>query len=118
MAAADNKTKGVLIIVRRILNISIQDRNGDNAGRITYIKTVVENRKIAFLLVYTPCSPDPTFVSKLSTYLTDLMEIVKGTDMNHVMSHDLDRWQWWQFFLFPDFSYFLFLFLLSNSNNA
>lgn len=38
-AASDNKTKGVLIIVRWILNISIQDRNGDNAGRITYIKT-------------------------------------------------------------------------------
>ncbi len=57
----DNKTKAVLIIVRRNLNIYILDRNGDNAGRIVCMKTMVGNRKIAFLSVYAPCSTDPTF---------------------------------------------------------
>ncbi len=55
-AATDNKTKGVLIIVRRNLNIPILDRNGDNAGRISCMKTMVGNRKIACLSVYAPCS--------------------------------------------------------------
>lgn len=92
-AATDNKTKGVLIIVKRKLNISILDKKGDDDGRITCIKTLIDNRKVAFLSVYAPCSPDPAFFSELSTYLTDLtdFEIVMGTDMNAVMSHDLDR---------------------------
>ncbi len=57
------------------------------------MKTMVGNRKIAFLSVYAPCSPDPTFFSELSTYFTDLtyFDIVMGTDMNAVMSNELDR---------------------------
>ncbi len=90
-AAIDNKTKDVLITVRRNLNISILDRNGDNAGRIAFMKTMFANRRTVFLSVYAPCCPDPTFCSEF-TYLTDLtdFEIVMGTDMNTVMSNELD----------------------------
>ncbi len=60
-SVTDNKTKGVLIIVRRNVNISILDRKGDNASRIACMKTMLWNRTIAFLSVYAACSPDPFF---------------------------------------------------------
>ncbi len=97
-SSSDTKTKGVLILVRRTLNINILDKGCDMDGRITHIKithikTIVENRNILFLSVYAPCTPDPTFFSVLSTYLLKFsdFEIVLGADTNSVMSHILDR---------------------------
>ncbi len=92
-SSSDTKTKGVLILVQRTLNITILDKGCDTDGRITHIKTIVENRNIVFLSVYAPCTPDPTFFSVLSTYLLKFLdfEIVLGADTNSVMSYTLDR---------------------------
>ncbi len=49
-------------------HITILDKGCDTDGRITHIKTIVENRNIVFLSVYAPCTPDST-LSVLSTYL-------------------------------------------------
>ena len=68
-SSSDAKTKGVLILVRRTLNITILDKGCDPDGRITHIKTIVENRNIVFISVYAPCTPDPTFFSVLLIYL-------------------------------------------------
>ncbi len=54
-SSSDTKTKGVLILVQRTLNITILDKGCDTDGRITHIKTIVENRNIVFLSVYAPC---------------------------------------------------------------
>uniref|UniRef100_A0AAR2L069 Endonuclease/exonuclease/phosphatase domain-containing protein n=1 Tax=Pygocentrus nattereri TaxID=42514 RepID=A0AAR2L069_PYGNA len=66
---------------------------GDTEGRIAHIKTLVANRKIAFLSVYAPSTGDPSFYSTLSAYLLNLSdcEVVLGADMNAVMTHNLDR---------------------------
>ncbi len=92
-SSSDTKTKGVLILVRRTLNITILYKGCDKDSRITRIKTIVENRNIVLLSVYAPCTPVPTFFSVLSTYLLKCsdFEIVLGADTNSVMSHILDR---------------------------
>uniref|UniRef100_A0A3B1ICK8 Reverse transcriptase domain-containing protein n=1 Tax=Astyanax mexicanus TaxID=7994 RepID=A0A3B1ICK8_ASTMX len=92
-ASANNSTKGVLILVRRSLQITILNQGSDEDGRITYITTTVGNRKIAFVSVYAPTPRDPGFFPFLLNFLNNLVdfELVVGADMNAVIDCHLDR---------------------------
>lgn len=92
-ASANNTTKGVLILIRRSLQITILNQGSDEEGRITYITTIVGNRKIAFVSVYAPTPRDPNFFPFLLDFLNNLtgFELVVGADMNTVIDHRLDR---------------------------
>lgn len=65
-SSANTKTKDVLTLVRRTLNITILDKSCDTDGRITHIKTIIENRNIVFLSVYAPTTPVPTCYQLIS----------------------------------------------------
>ncbi len=66
-SSSDTKTKGVLILVQKTLNIPILYKDCDIDGRITHIKTIVENRKIVSLSVYAPCTF--TFMHLADTFI-------------------------------------------------
>ena len=50
-SSAQDRTKGVMIIARRNLGANILGKGGDSDGRITYVKTEIENHKIAFMAI-------------------------------------------------------------------
>lgn len=92
-SSATDKTKGVMILLRRNLRMDIIEHDNDTDGRIAHVKALVGNRKVAFLSVYAPSTYDPAFFSMLTNYLLNMAgyEIVLGSDMNAVMSHEEDR---------------------------
>ena len=53
-SAAKNRTKGVIILFRSNLKVSIIKKGQDQEGRIAYVKTIINCQKIAFISVYTP----------------------------------------------------------------
>ncbi len=76
-SSSHTKTKGVLISVWRTLNITILYKGCDTDGRMTHIKTIVENRNIVFLSVYAPCTPDPSFYIGFVNLSPDILWILK-----------------------------------------
>lgn len=92
-ASALNKTKGVLIIVRRNFQFTSIDVGNDIEGRITFMKTIIENKKIAFLSVYAPNKFDADFYVRLSNIMHELSDyrLIVGADFNVVWDHSLDR---------------------------
>ena len=50
-SSAEGRSKGVVILARRNLGATVLGKGGDSAGRITYVKTQIENHKIAFMAV-------------------------------------------------------------------
>ena len=53
-SSAINSTKGVLILARKNLVITLLDSGGDLEGRMSFVKTILCRRKIAFVAVYAP----------------------------------------------------------------
>lgn len=51
-SSVDDKTKGVLIVIRRLLDINITDIGSDNEGRIAFVKAIMSNMKIVFVSAY------------------------------------------------------------------
>ena len=92
-ASALNKTKGVVIVVRRNFQVTNLGVGGDSEGRITFMKTIIENKKIAFLSIYAPNSFDPDFYVRLSNIMHDLSDyrLFIGADFNAVWDHSVDR---------------------------
>ena len=92
-ASALNKTKGVVIVVRRNFQVTNLGVGGDSDGRITFMKTIIENKKIAFLSIYAPNSFDPDFYVRLSNIMHDLSDyrLFIGADFNAVWDHSVDR---------------------------
>lgn len=82
-----------MILLQQNLCIDIIEQNNDTDGRVTHVKALVENRKLAFPSDYAPSTYDPDFLSKLTSYILNMAdcELVMGADMNAVMSHDMDR---------------------------
>ena len=92
-SAAANKSKGVLIIVKRNLNFTNLGTGGDTEGRITFIKTLINNQKIAFISVYAPNTYDAAFFSQLTQTMLKLdgFQLIVGADFNAVWEHAIDR---------------------------
>lgn len=73
-SSADDKTKGVLVVIRHSLNINIIDTGNDMEGRIAYIKADISNLKVVFVSAYAPANYDKTFFSILTNMLMNLSE--------------------------------------------
>lgn len=92
-ASVDSKTTGALIVLKRSMSITILDEFGSEDGRISYIKTIIAGRKLAFMSVYAPNQFDPTFFTPLSEIMSEMYDfaIIMGADMNAVVNPALDR---------------------------
>ncbi len=88
-----NRSRGVLIISPRKLDVTILGSGGDSEGRITFLKTITSNIKIAFVSIYAPNCFDANFCRELTQLLLDLPEfrLVIGSDFNAVRDHLVDR---------------------------
>ncbi len=65
-SCAQNKTKGVLILVKQKLNLTIEHL-GSEKGRFAFIRCKIYNNRLALVLYYGPNEKDrfPTQISKL-----------------------------------------------------
>ena len=92
-SSANNKSKGVIIIIRKGLKFNILEKGGDQEGRITYVKGTFGGQKIALVNVYAPNSYEQIFYESLSNYIADLIgyQIIVGADFNAVFNHRWDR---------------------------
>ncbi len=53
-SSAQNKTKGVLILVNRKLNLTIEHLGSDEKGRFVFIRCKIYNNRLALVSVYGP----------------------------------------------------------------
>ena len=71
-SSTPNKSKGVLIMARRNLPLSIIESGGDTEGRITFIiKTLFGKDKIVFIAIYAPTPFDADFFPQLTEFLLE-----------------------------------------------
>lgn len=80
------KSRGVLIVGRCKLPLTILDSGNDAEGRVAYVKTMLGNYKITFISVYAPNSHDQNFFDSLTLTLLDLsgFSLIVGGDFNGV----------------------------------
>ena len=92
-SSAQDRTKGVMILARRNLGASILGKGGDSDGRITYVKTEIENHKIAFMAIYAPNEYDAKFYAELTSITQELegFKLIIGSDFNAVWDYTVDR---------------------------
>ncbi len=57
-SCALNKTKGVLILVNRKLNITIEHLGSDEKGRFVFIRCKIYNNRLALVSIYGPNETD------------------------------------------------------------
>ena len=92
-ASAPNKTKGVIILIRKTLQINIIGKGCDEDGRVAFIKCTYNDRKVAFINVYAPNTYENDFFTRLNNILAELsdFELVIGSDMNAILDPKLDK---------------------------
>ena len=92
-SSAQDRTKGVMILARRNLGASILGKGGDSDGRITYVKTEIENHKIAFMAIYALNEYDAEFYAKLTNITQELegFKLIIGSDFNAVWDYTVDQ---------------------------
>ena len=92
-SSALNKTKGVIILIRKALQISIIGKGGDEDGRVAFLKCIYNERKVAFISIYAPNSYENVFFTQLNSILAQLseFELVIGSDMNAILDQKLDK---------------------------
>lgn len=90
---ATNRTKGVMILMRKTFNFNIAEQGNDSAGRISYIKGTLADKKMAFISACAPNMSDPSFYAQLTKKLQDLWDylILLGCDMNAVLDPSMER---------------------------
>ena len=88
-----NRSKGVMILMRKTFNFNVAEQGNDSAGRIFYIKGTLADKKMAFISAYAPNISDPSFYAQLTKKLQDLSDhlILLGCDMNDVLNPSMDR---------------------------
>lgn len=88
-----SKTRGSLVVLRRTLSFTILESYGDGDGRVSYIKTILAGRKVAFVSIYAPNVFDSEFFIHLTDLLSSILEfsLILGADMNAVVNPTLDR---------------------------
>lgn len=92
-SSAANKTKGVLILISKKINLNIIEKGNDLTGRIAFAKILLYGKKILLLSAYAPNSYDPAFFDQLTTILQDHLDsaVILGTDMNAVLLPEMDK---------------------------
>ncbi len=70
-SCAQNKTKGVLILVNRKLNLTIEHLGSDEKGRFVFIRCKIYNNRLAFVSIYGPNETDSAFLTQISKTLLE-----------------------------------------------
>ncbi len=89
-SCALNKTKGVLILVNRKINLTIEHLGSDEKGRFVFIRCKIYNNRLALVSIYGPNETDSVFLTQISK---TLLPLVVGGDFNAVVNPALDKSQ-------------------------
>ncbi len=94
-SSAQNKTKGVLILVNRKLNLTIEHLGSDEKGRFVFIRCNIYNNRLALVSIYGPNETDSAFLTQISKTLLEEIDcpLVVGGDFNAVINPALDKSQ-------------------------
>lgn len=74
-SSAPNKTKGVLILVRRKLNLTLRASGTDNEGRFCYVIAMLNSSKICLASIYAPNTFDINFFDWIKSTLLALPQL-------------------------------------------
>ncbi len=94
-SCAPNKTKGVLILVNRKLNLTIEHLGSDEKGRFVFIRCKIYNNRLALVSIYGPNETDSALLTQISKTLLEEIDcpLVVGGDFNAVINPVLDKSQ-------------------------
>ncbi len=94
-SCAQNKTKGVLILVNRKLNLTIEHLGSDEKGRFVFIRCKIYNNRLALVSIYGPNETDSAFLTQIFKTLLEEIDcpLVVGGDFNAVINPALDKSQ-------------------------
>ncbi len=94
-SSAQNKTKGVLILVNRKLNLTIEHLGSDEKGKFVFIRCKIYNNRLALVSIYGPNETDSAFLTQISKTLLEEIDcpLVVGGDFNAVINPALDKSQ-------------------------
>ncbi len=95
-SCAQNKTKGVLILVNRKLNLTIEHIGSDEKGRFVFIRCKIYNNRLALVSIYGPNETDSAFFIHISKTLLEEIDcpLVVGGDFNAFINPALDKSQY------------------------
>ncbi len=87
-SCAQNKTKGVFILVNRKLNLTIEHLGSDEKGRFVFIRCKIYNNRLALVSIYGPNETDSAFLTQISKTLLEEIDcpLVVGGDFNDVIN--------------------------------
>ncbi len=94
-SCALNKIKGVLILVNRKLNLTIEHLGSDEKGRFVFIRCKIYNNRLALVSICGPNETDSAFLTEISKTLLEEIDcpLVVGGDFNAVINPALDKSQ-------------------------
>ncbi len=92
-SCALNKTKGVLILVNRKLNLTIEHLGSDEKGRFVFIRCKIYNNRLALVSIYGPNETDSAFLTQISKTLLEQIDCPLVVDFNAVVNPTLDKSQ-------------------------
>ncbi len=98
-SCAQNKTKGVLILVNRKLKLTIEHLGSDEKGRFVFIRCKIYNNRLALVSIYGPNETDSAFLTQISKTLLEEIDcpldcpLNLGGDFNAVINPALDKSQ-------------------------
>lgn len=91
-SCAENKTKGVAILVRKKLKYHFLGKGNDLEGRTVFVNMVISGVKIAFIATYAPNIFEKEYYSFLSHTLYKLFDLILlGGDMNTTLDPSKDK---------------------------
>lgn len=92
-SCASNKTKGVVILVKRSAQLTVHLTGKDTSGRFAYAIVSVSGRKILFASIYSPNDFDVDFLNGISNTLLSFVDcsLFIGGDLNATVNPFLDR---------------------------
>ncbi len=90
-SSAQNKTKGVLILVNRKLNLTIEHLGSDEKGRFVFIRCKIYNNRLALVSIYGPneCIPYTVKINSVKKRRTCWQKITRIKTENSVDLHFL-----------------------------
>ncbi len=94
-SSAQNKTKGVLILVNWKLNLTIEHLGSDEKGRFVFIRCKIYNNRLALVSIYGQNETDSAFLTQISKTLLEEIDcpLVVGGDFNADINPALDKSQ-------------------------
>ncbi len=94
-SCAQNKTKGVLVLVNGKLDLTVENLGGDEKGRFVFVRCKIYNNGLALVSIYGPNETDSAFLARISGTLLEEIDcpLVVGGDFNAVINPALDESQ-------------------------